>query len=268
MSGSELTVGGLLLEDDDGPFLVTTADERESTAPRRTDTVAVFGVAGATYGRPVGDVRQDRYTVTVFGDRTLAGDQVPPSVDQLRTNLAAFRRACRPRHDGLPAASFTVAGVTYTADVLATLAVTADAATEHSADLSLEVPAGMWQAATPVVSTSPSSPSTRVLTVAAATAAGPSTLDLFDAIITLTGTATTVRLEQDDRWLEFTGGLGGGVVLDCATLDADRDGDPVHGLVARDGAAGWMPVSADGSDITIVPTGGSVEVSVEVRPAW
>lgn len=261
MASCNLTIGGLILQDK--PLLLSRHDDRESTTPRRSTPIEVPGLSGSIYGELVGQERTERYVLVVSGETDVAGT---PAIDhhlQMLANVRAVRTAIRQQFDADTAATFTVDEMTYQADVHAALAGSETSDEHYHGDLLVTVPSGMWQATDPTVSTSPSSSATRVL----ASAAGGS-LDLYDAVITLTGAATTVRLVQGDRWLQFAGSLGGGVTLDCGTLDATRDGDPVHGLVTRDGGRGWMPVSADGSDITIIPTGGAVAVSVSVSPAW
>ena len=112
------------------------------------------------------------------------------------------------------------------------------------------------------------------------TVPNPGNADQDEMVITLSGTATHVRLESrtwdpsGNTYLEVASDLAlGNVVIDTAAFTAVRGvATDVHGLVDAYSPKGWqtwLPLVRDGNNtIRIVPTGGSVTVDIDHYPAW
>jgi phage-related protein len=139
------------------------------------------------------------------------------------------------------------------------------------AALDLSIPGAVLRDEAATIATSPSvaAPATADLVVP-----NPGTADQYELAITLTGTASTVRLTNltwdptAGTYLEFNGTLGGGVTIDTAAWTATRDGISVIGLVAHAGHERWLPLAPGNNTIRIAPTGGNVTVSVSHLAAY
>lgn len=102
----------------------------------------------------------------------------------------------------------------------------------------------------------------------------PGTADQFETVITLTGTATQVRLANlswdsgGDTYLEFLGSLSPSVIIDTGDWTALRGASSVVGAVSHSGHERWLPLLPGDNTIRITPTGGTVSASFSHYAPW
>ena len=99
----------------------------------------------------------------------------------------------------------------------------------------------------------------------------PGTMWQDQAVLTLTGTATTVTVTNltDGPTLTFGGNLTGGVVIDTGAWTAVRGGSvDVVGLVTHSGHPRWMPIRVGNTTLRVAPTGGTATLQVVHYPFY
>lgn len=193
---------------------------------------------------------------------TLTGLQL--NMDRLKSLAPPTRRRLYAIRHHLPDGSVrgaAVTGVTWT--------TTHRGPNDMDADLSFTIPAGLLRDEVPVVVADAASPNQRNLVVP-----NPGSAEQHELVLVLTGTATTVTIYNrtydpaDGTWLRFGGTLDAGVTIDTAAWTAVRGGVDT-GLVEHSGHPRWLPLlQATPNTLRVVPTGGTVSVTVQHYPAY
>ena len=143
--------------------------------------------------------------------------------------------------------------------------------TAFAATLALVLVEGGLRSTVDVDETSASVPAATTGTL---TVPNPGTDYQDAAVLTLTGTATAVRITNTTAdpdggvWLEFGGALTGGVTIDTATFSAVRSAISVVGLVTFSGFERWLPLVPGDNVLEIEPTGGTATLNVTHRPFY
>jgi hypothetical protein len=245
-----------------------------------TPTLHIQGKAGEDAQPVTPGVKRIPVPIVVYGDVDADGVPHANPADGLEVNVEQLRRLARPnlatadgtrtirwhRPDrdtltapGLVAASFQTALQGQAAALLL---------------FDLLLPGGVWRQTTPVQEVSSSSSSTYDVTIG-----HPGDADQTAATIVLSGTATSVRIEQrtwaaaGTTWLGVDVPLSGGAVtIDTAAFTAVQAAADVHGLLDShtDGPLdSWLPLVAGVDNVLrIIPTGGAVQTTVTHHPSW
>lgn len=242
--------------------------------PRGDDKAVPYRRGVVPFRRQLGAKRVD-LPITVFADDpegVLAASRA-----QLWANRnTLIRDVLRPRQVATTTGDITVryhppdgSVLSGPAKVVATMNPTPLGPAALRASVGLLLTDGGLRAETPVDVTSTEAPAGGSADVVVP---NPGTDYQDRAVLTLTGTATTVTLTNltadpgGDVRLTFGGALTGGVVVDTGAWTAQRAGTSVIGLVSHSGHERWLPLVPGDNTIRIEPVGGTATLNVVHNP--